>query len=295
MQGDRPMLNTAGKHGANKRLRRVLSVLLKLCIAFIVFCALLFVAQDSMIFHNVHDPQSREFLRDRQGFHEIEFTAEDGITRHGMMHRATDEMASLIIYFGGNGESSHRHMRGLEMQNLWRYYAGFHYLYIDYAGYGLNDGRPHYRNMQEGALAVFDFALTLPYVDADRIVAMGFSLGTGSAVYLAANRPVAGLIIVAPYANGYDLYNNVLPIFHGPMRLLVRQKFPSDQHAPGVTCPVLLIASRGDEIIPFSSSERLGAMFYGDVNFVVLDNVRHNGIFGARGVLDSIQRFLGTI
>jgi len=248
-----------------------------------------------MIFFNVHDPRSREFLQGRPGFHEIEFTAEDGTTHHGMMRRAADETAPLIIYFGGNGESSHLHMRSLEAQSLWGYYVGFHYLYIDYAGYGLNSGRPHYRNMQEGALAVFDFALTLPYVDNDRVVAMGFSLGTGSAVYLAANRPVAGLILVAPYANGYDLYNNVLPIFHGPMRMLVRQRFPSDRHAPQVTCPVLLIASHGDEIIPFSSSEQLSKLFYGDVEFIALDNVRHNSIFSTEGVHAGIQQFLELI
>jgi dienelactone hydrolase len=39
----------------------------------------------------------------------------------------------------------------------------------------------------------------------DHIVSMGYSMGTGSAVYLAANRPVVGLVLGAPCANGYDL------------------------------------------------------------------------------------------
>jgi hypothetical protein len=121
---------------------------------------------------------------------------------------------------------------------------------------------------------------------------MGFSLGTGSVVYLAAHRPVAGAILVSPYANGYDLYNNVLPMFFGPMRALVRQKLPSDEFAPDVTCPVLIIASRRDEIVPFSSSERLALLFPGDVDFMALDSALHNDMFRAEGVFDRIRRFL---
>jgi len=273
----------------------MLSVLLTLLIVFALFCALLYVAQDSMIFFHVDDTQSREFLRDRPGFYNIEFTAENGKTYHGVMYRASNEKSPLIIYFGGNGESSYRHMHSMEAQNLWPYYDGFHYLFIDYEGYGRNAGRANYRNMNEGALAVFDHTVTLPFVDSNRIVAMGFSLGTASAVYLAANRPVAGLILLAPFADGYDLYNNVIPMFFGPMRLLVRQKFPSNEFAPLVTSPVLIVASRRDEAIPFSSSERLSRLFSGNVEFVELTDARHNDIFRADGVLNRVQSFLEGI
>ena len=121
---------------------------------------------------------------------------------------------------------------------------------------------------------------------------MGYSLGTGSAVYLAANRPVGGLILAAPYANGYDLYNGMLPIFYGPLRFLVKQKLPSDEYAPNVTCPTLVIVSHSDEIIQFSSSARLSSMFSGNTDFIELDNVSHTSIFQADGVLDRIQSFL---
>ena len=276
-------------------MKRICSVLLTALSVFALVCGFIYVAQDSMIFFNVHCRQSREFLYGRQGFREVMFTAENGRTYHGVMYQATGEKAPLVIYFGGNGEVSYRHMRIREVQNQWTYFAGFNYLFVDYEGYGLNDGRTHYLNMYEQSLAVFDYAAALPNVDSSRIVVMGYSLGTGSAVYLAANRPVAGLILATPFANGYDLYNNVLPIFFGPMRLLVRQKFPSDEFAPYVTCPVLIIASRDDEIIPFSSSKRLAGLFPGDVDFMILDNVRHNYIFQAQGVFDRVQSFLEGI
>jgi len=245
-----------------------------------------------MMFHNVHCSESREALQGMPGFIEVSFTAENGRTYHGMLHHASDAIAPLLIYFGGNGEVSYRHMLMRETNEQWQYFDGYNYLFVDYEGYGINEGRTHYLNMYEQALAVFDYATSLPNVDSSRIVTMGYSIGTGSAVYLAANRPVAGLILAAPYANGYDLYNNVLPIFHGPLRLLAIQKLPSDQFAPRATCPVLIIASRIDETIPFSSSERLSTLFPGNMEFTVLDNTLHGYVPSAEGVLDKVQFFL---
>lgn len=132
-------------------------------------------------------------------------------------------------------------------------------------------------------------------VDTSHIVAMGYSLCTGCAVYLAAHRPVAGLILTAPYANGDDLYNSMLPIFVGPMKLLERQKLPSDLYAPDVTCPALVFASRGDEMVPFSSSERLSTLFSGTVKLVSLEHAGHKEIFNADGVLEKIQQFLEEV
>ncbi|MCL2468961.1 MAG: dienelactone hydrolase family protein [Alphaproteobacteria bacterium] len=272
-------------------MNRILTVLSLLAI----FYGTAYVVQDSMFFFHMHDEESRAFLQGRPGFHEVQFTAANGVTYNGVMRRASDEKAPLLIYFGGNAEVSYRHMRSYEEWGQWRHFPGYHYLFIDYEGYGINKGRNHYLRMYEHALAVYDWAAKLPNVDASRIVAMGYSLGTGSAVYLAAHRPVAGLILVAPYANGFDLYNNVLPIFKGPMRWIVRQRLPSDEFAPLVTSPVLMIASRGDEIVPFSSSERLSKLFKSDVDFIMLENARHNDIFQVHGVLDRIRAFLETL
>ena len=253
------------------------------------------VSQERMMFLNVHDEHSRLFLQGKPGFYEIEFTARNGKTYHGMMYQATSEKAPLLIFFGGNGDCSYRNMRFNEERGLWGYFAGYHYLYIDYEGYGLNGGQASYQNMYEQALAVYDFAATLDNVDSSRIATMGFSIGTGSAVHLAAHRPVTGLILVSPFANGYDLYNNLLPVFFGPMRMLVRQKLPSEGFAPYVDSPALVIASRGDRVVPFRSSERLVKAFRHDVEFIALDHAGHNHIFKEEGVFERIQGFLETL
>ncbi|MDR1778182.1 MAG: dienelactone hydrolase family protein [Clostridiales Family XIII bacterium] len=276
-------------------LKKFCSVLLCVLTLLISVSGLIYAVQDDMFFYNVKDEESREILLGEPGYSEVAFTAENGKTYHGMLYRGMDETAPLLIYFGGNGEVSYRNMRNRLEQNQWQYFSGYSYLYVDYEGYGLNDGSANYMNMYEEALAIFDYAVTLPAVDTERIVVMGYSLGTGCAVYLAAHRPVAGLILAAPYANGFDMYNNMLPIFHSPLKLLIKQKFPSDEYAPDVTCPVLVFASHADEAIPFASSERLSAIFSGDTELVELDSVLHDHIFSADGVFEKVQSFLEEI
>jgi pimeloyl-ACP methyl ester carboxylesterase len=278
-----------------KRSTRILKGLKKIILAIILFLVLIFFLQNMMIFHHVSDDNSRAYLQDLGEFHEVEITGEGGKIHHGVMRRETDEVAPVIIYFGGNGEVSHSHMRMREVLNHWPFFLGHHFLFIDYDGYGLNQGRTNYNNMSETALAAYQFAVNNPYVDSEHIYVMGFSLGTYSAIYLAANREVAGLILLTPYASGYDLYNNLLPIFHGPMRMLVRQKLPAYRYAPLVTCPVLVIASHTDEIIPISSTEYLVSLFPGEVDFMELMGSSHNEVFSAPGVLIRIQDFLDEI
>ena len=90
-------------------MKKSCSTLLAVLNVVALFCGFVYVAQDGMMFHNVHCQQSREFLYDRPGFREIMFTSENGRTYHGVMYQATDEQAPLVIYFGGNGEVPYRH------------------------------------------------------------------------------------------------------------------------------------------------------------------------------------------
>lgn len=259
------------------------------------FCVVVLLVQDGMFFYPNDDPESREYLLGIPGYRKVEFTAQNGKTYHGMLYRPNGDVPSpLVVYFGGNGECSGRNLRISEKRGEWQYFAGYSYLFVDYEGYGLNGGQASYLNMYEEALAVYDWAAALPEVDVERIVAMGYSIGTGCAVYLAANRPVAGLVLAAPYANGYDLYNSTFPVFFGPLKVLAKHKLPSDEYAPKVTCPVLVIASRNDEAVPFGSSERLSKLFKlsSGVDFMPVDGATHNGLFGAEGVFGKIQAFL---
>ena len=253
----------------------------------------LFFVQSVLLFHPSHDPESWAYLTSRPDFEAVEFTS-NGKTYHGILRRnASAEPSPLILFFYGNADNAAGTMRAMDTFGIWPYFSDYHCLIVDYPGYGPGrGGRPSAKSIYETALAAFDYAETLPGVS--RIIAGGFSIGTGPAVYLAAQREVGGLFLLAPYANGYDLYNSVLPIFHGPLRLLVRHPFPSDLHAKAVSVPALLVASRHDEVIPFRSPERLYHSFGEEATFTVLSHVAHNSLMFNQTTLESVKAYLSN-
>ena len=138
------------------------------------------------------------------------------------------------------------------------YFPGFDLAVFDYPGYGRAPGRPTEPSLLRMALAAFD-RLRDRY---DTVCVLGYSIGTGPANYVAANRPVAALALMAPYADGYDLYNSALDIFHGPLtRLLVSFKMESRLWARRVTVTPLLLASPRDRTVPFASSQALAECY----------------------------------
>ena len=284
-----------------KWLKVTASAFLAVIVILVSTCCLTYAVQDNMLFYNVDSPESRESLKDNPDFSQVSITTPNGKTYHGMLHQVAlpngaateqEDKVPLLIYFGGNAECSYERMLGLEQKGRWQYFDNYSMLYMDYEGYGLNDGSPNYLNIYEEALAVYDFAIQQPQVDINHVVVMGYSLGTGPAVYLAAHRPVAGLILAAPYANGNDLYHNMLPIFVGPMQLLEKQKLPSDSYAPSISCPTLIIASQSDGMVPYASSQRLSRLIPVPVTFITLSGYDHNSLFFAPEVWPSIHLFL---
>jgi fermentation-respiration switch protein FrsA (DUF1100 family) len=97
----------------------------------------------------------------------------------------------VVLYFHGNGDF------------LAGFFGRFHDLIADgtgvvalsYRGYAGSSGHPSERGLKSDAAAAYAFAIAR--YDAARIVAWGFSLGTGVAVALAADRPVGRLILEA--------------------------------------------------------------------------------------------------
>jgi len=251
--------------------------------------------QDFLLFHPNHDPQSWEEMIAREEFEAIEFISGTS-TRSGMLRRSTTrhEPSPLILFFYGNTMTASGTMRALDRFRVWPYFLDFHFLVVDYAGHGPGGGRrPTARNMYADALAAFDFAQGLPGVS--HVILGAFSIGTGPAIYAAAHRDAAGIFLLSPFANVYDLFNNVLPIFHGPARALVRHKFYSDRYAQAITIPALLIAAKDDQVVPFASSERLNRRFGGQTTFVALPSVGHNLILFNRTSLQSVRAYLETI
>lgn len=167
---------------------------------------------------------------------------------------------------------------------------------VDYPGYGLSEGKTSDKTMFNTALKAYDYATSLDYVDNNNIVVLGYSIGTGVSTYLASERTVNGLILVAPYDRALSLYNYYVNIFYGPLKLLARYKFDSISYAQKVNVTPLIITSYDDEVINYKLSLNLSRYFkYGSKILTLDNNVKHNDYFSQGEVLNSIYDYLRNL
>lgn len=163
---------------------------------------------------------------------------------------------------------------------------------IDYPRYGLSEGKTSDKTMFDAALKVYDYAITLDSVDKNNIIIMGYSIGTGVATYVASQRDVNGLILLAPYDKALSLYNDTLNIFYGPLKLLARYKFDSESYAKNVNVSPLIITSYNDEVINYTHSINLSKSFNNVEEIIILEDITHNEYISQVNVWSKIYDYL---
>jgi fermentation-respiration switch protein FrsA (DUF1100 family) len=130
---------------------------------------------------------------------------------------------------------------------------GFGVMAVSYRGYGGSTGRPSEAGLLLDAECAY-LAACARY-EADRLIIVGASLGTGVAVALAAKHEAAALVLLAPFLSALDIAQRRLPFL--PARWLMRDQFRSDLAISKVRAPVLMIHGARDPVIPIASSKRL--------------------------------------
>jgi hypothetical protein len=163
-------------------------------------------------------------------------------------------------------------------------------LLVDYRGYGLSKGSPGEAALVADAAQWYDRALTFPEVDGRRVVAFGRSLGSGVAVALAAQRPLAGLILATPFDSLAAVAKRYY--WYLPVDWLLKHRFDSIGRAPNLKQPLLCLLAERDEVIPPVHGERLFDAWGGDKRMSVLREAGHNTIDAHPLFWPAIREFL---
>lgn len=243
----------------------------------IAFPLLMYVAQDSLIFHPQRlDESRRAALAQSRAVESLFIHASDGTRLHAW-HVKGDP---LILYFGGNAEEV-----SWMLDDAARRAPGVGWLLVDYRGYGSSEGSPSEKALVADALQWYDH-----FKGAERIYVFGRSLGSGVAVQLAAQRPVAGVILVAPFDSLVEVGKRLYPFL--PVDWMLKHRFDSAALAPKMKTPLLCIVASHDEVIPAEHAKRLYDAWGGPKQWIGLEGAGHNSTDNAANYWPSITRFL---
>ena len=235
---------------------------------YVVLVALLYVTQRAMLYHPPATSMPRADVS-LPGAQEVVLDTSDG-EKVIVWHVPPRGDKPVVIYFLGNGD--------LIASRFARYRAlmadGIGVLAVSYRGYGRSTGSPTEAGLHRDAAAAYAFAVA--HYKPDRIVLWGHSLGTGVAVKLASEKPIAKLILEAPYSSTDDVAADRFPF--APVRWLMKDQFHSDQWIGAVRAPILMMHGAHDGVVPVRFGERLFSLAHEPKRFIRYDDGGHNDL-----------------
>ena len=204
-------------------------------------------------------------------------TASGNVRIGGYLHlHPTSE--TLMLFFHGNGEIA------ADYDDISSFFTncGVSFWSVDYRGYGRSTGLPAYSLMFDDAQALINDIPRMAQTVArtfSRILVMGRSLGSASAIFLASRRgsKLCGLILDSPYADGLKLIYRLSGID------LKRQDLPEFMDnidmMSAIDLPTLIIHGTLDQIIPISDARALyKASASKDRRLVEIEGAGHNDL-----------------
>ena len=262
----------------------LLGTLLKSVAALAIGVPLIaYLMQDKLIFltRPLSEREHRAIAARHPDVADVFLQAADG-TRVHAWHVKAVEKSPLVLYFGGNAEEVSWLLDELPRRKL-----GAAWLLVDYRGYGASDGKPSQGSLNADALLWYDYGTKL----SGQILAFGRSLGSGVAVQLAAERPLAGLVLVTPFDSLEAVARHHYPFL--PVKLLLRHRFDSAALAPRISAPLLCIVATHDEVIPTVHAQRLYDAWAGPKRWLALPG-GHNETDHQADYWPAVQAFLAA-
>ena len=241
-------------------------LLLAGALLYVLACAVLYFAQERLLFHPTVRPAGYVYGR---GAEEITLRAADDVTLSALHYPRPGATGAVLFLHGNTGDAGRAAYQARAAAA-----AGCELLIPDYRGFGKSGGRPaSAAQLNADAQLAYDF-LRQRFAE-DRISVVGYSLGTGLASHLAAGNDPARLVLVAPYASLRAMKNIwfwMVPDF------IFKYDLDNAADLARSRCPVTILHGDADRLIPYTMAEELHAVDSSRIELRLLDGVSHRGV-----------------
>lgn len=246
-------------------MRLHLALAVPLAVAATVYggvTAYFYAAQQKLVFPATVNTLKQAPDPARDGYAPLSLLTPDGATLNGIILPARPQAVpspTLVLAFGGNAHDVSGfaiYLKNDVFKGLPVIVAGLAYRgYPAAAAASPSTGTASQNKLLADALLVHD-ELTRRYRPA-RTAAVGYSLGTSVAVWVAVHRPLAATVLVAPFASIRQLAEEEYPWL--AVRPLLKHPFATDEiiGKAAAQSSVTVVYSKTDGLIPPSHVTRL--------------------------------------
>ena len=183
-------------------------------------------------------------------YEEVWLDTSDGEKLHGWFIPHAGARQVLLFFHGNAGNISHR-QASVEIFHR----TGLSVLIFDYRGYGRSNGRPTESGLYTDAAAAWTYLTDHRGFDSRDILLFGRSLGGAVAAQLASQVEPGALILESTFSSARDVARTIYPVLS--WLIIKRFDFDTAGWLQSVHCPVLVLHSPDDEIIPFELGSKV--------------------------------------
>ncbi|MDR6490031.1 alpha-beta hydrolase superfamily lysophospholipase [Chryseobacterium vietnamense] len=236
--------------------------------AYIMLCVGIYFYQEKIIFYPEKLPDNYKFKFEGD-FEEVSITTKDGKHLNAVLFKAPNPKG-VIFYLHGNGGS----IKGWgEVAQLYRS-MNYDTLILDYRGYGKSEDKVNSKDQLFSDVESAYEELLKRYPE-NKIIIIGYSVGTGLAAKLASEHNARLLILQAPY---YSIEDEMNQKFSFLPKFLLKYNFETGEYLKTVQSPVVIFHGDKDEVINYKASLKLKNNFKKGDRLIVLKDQYHNGI-----------------
>ena len=265
-------------------------LIIALCV-YAGIVALVYFRQSSLVYYP--SVASASLLATPQhiglAFEDVELVSDDGIRLHGWFVPADEARATLLFFHGNAGNISHR-LDSIAIFNRMK----LDVFIVDYRGYGLSDGWPSESGTYRDAEAAWTYLVETREIDTERIIVFGRSLGASIAAWLASRQKPAALILESGFSSVPSMARRLYPYL--PVEWLSKFRYDTREYVANVACPVLVVHSRDDEIVPYDEGRLVFDAAPANRQFLELRGGHNNGfLVTGKTYSDGLDRFIAAV
>lgn len=246
----------------------------------IIFLVLLifFLSDAAMEFISYHFYKGN-FKKETVTYEPVKLQINDSLTGYG--YNLDKETDKVILFFGGS--------MYIAYNTVGMYAGAFDCPFLSVDSYGSQEsrGKMNLKTLQKSAEDLYDYARR-NYPNRD-IYVFGHSYGCGMAAYTASVRECKHLTLASGYSSSAVMYNKIIPIFHGPFKVFIKNNIRVDEYAKETTCPVTVLGSDADTTLDVKAQEDL-ASCYKDATLKIFKGISHEDYFVTDEVTEYVKK-----
>jgi len=221
-------------------------------------------------------------------FEEINLRSGDATSLNAWFVPSENAEYTVLFCHGNGGNISHR----LDTISLFNKLS-VNFFIFDYRSYGKSSGSISEKGLYEDVASAWKYLTEARKIAPKKIIIIGRSLGGAIAAHAASKYSPGGLILEAAFTSLPEIAQERMPFL--PVSCLLNYKLSTIDNLVKVKCPVLIIATPDDNIIPFSHGEKLFAKAPEPKTFVKLTGDHNDCYFLCRTkYLAALTKFLET-